>query len=132
MRPLSAFDLSRLYRVVVGSPDSRTRERVAFVEATNGHAAVKKVTAAIAALEYRSPDAIESGSTTNVQSAQECVDEGTSDDVGLRVFEAGANGHAPTYVEQPLFLAAAPAALIRTWSRCTHEDSLTSVSNTRR
>lgn len=53
---MSALDLSRLYRVVVGSPDSRTREHVAFVEATNGYAAVKKV---IAALEYRSPDAIE-------------------------------------------------------------------------
>ena len=117
---MGAFDLSRLYRVVVGSPDSRSPERVAFVEATNGRAAIKKVAASIAGLEYRSPSAVEER-LYNVQSAQECVDEGLSDDAELRVFETGWNGHSPTYVEQPLFLVAAPATLIRAWSRCSHE-----------
>ena len=117
---MSALDLSRLYRVVVGSPDSVHPERVAFVEATNGHSALKKVAAAIGALEYRSPATV-GARLYNVQSAQECIDDGLSDDSELRVFETGWNGHAPTYVEQPLFLVSAPADLIRVWSRYPHE-----------
>jgi hypothetical protein len=128
---MSALDLSRLHRVIVGSPDSRAPERVAFVEAIHGHAALKKVAAAIAALECRSPSAVEER-LYNIQSAEECVEQGISDDVELRVFETGWNGHAPTYVEEPLFLVAAPAALIRAWSRCPHENLLRSLGDTRR
>jgi hypothetical protein len=117
---MSALDISHLYRVVVGSPDSEHPERVAFVEATHGHAAVKKVASAIAALEYRSLSTVEER-LYNVRSAQECIDEGLSEDSELRVFETGWNRRAPTYVEQPLFLVAAPAALIRAWFRCPHE-----------
>ena len=91
--------------------------------------ALKKVAAAIAALEYRSPSAVEQR-LHNIQSAQECVEQGISDDVELRVFEIGWNGRAPTYVKQPLFLIAAPAVLISAWSRCPQEDSLTSLSDT--
>ena len=124
--------MSALDRVVVGSPDSRAPERVAFVEAIYDHAAaLKKVAAAIAALEYRSPSAVEER-LYNIQSAQECVEQGISDDVELRVFETGWNGRAPTYVEQSLILVAAPATLIRAWYRCPHEGSLTSLGDTRR
>jgi hypothetical protein len=50
-----SLDPSRLYRAHVSPVDWRGAERTAFVEAFSHHAAVKKIAAAVWALEHRSP-----------------------------------------------------------------------------
>ncbi len=114
------IDLSRLYRAVVEPADWRTPARHAFVDASNHNVAVKKLAAAIGGLEYRSPAALADGRIYNVSSTQELIDEGMGSDE-LRIFETGWNGHAPTYVKQPLFLVDEPAPLILLWCRCPQE-----------
>lgn len=119
---MSALDFSRIYRAHVQPRDWRGTERTAFVEAGSHSAAVKKIAAAIAALEFGStPEQVEER-IYNCHSAQELVDEGVSKDVELRLLETGWSGDKAThFVAEPLFLLIAPAALIRVWARCPQE-----------
>jgi hypothetical protein len=52
----SAIDLTRLYRAHVSVTDWRGTERTAFVEACSHPAAIKKIAAVVAALEYCKPE----------------------------------------------------------------------------
>jgi hypothetical protein len=105
----------RLYRAFIGA-DSYGTERTAFVEAASHHDAVRKIANAVAALDTRLPDAIEER-IYNCYSARELIDEGLSEDIGLRLFETGwGGGRAVSFVDEPLFLVTAPA-LIRKWAQ---------------
>ena len=109
--------LSRLYRAHISSAFGYGDECTAFVEAGSHQAAIRKIANAVAALEMRLPDQVEDR-IYNCHSARELIAEGLSDDIGLRVFETGwGGGRAVSFVEQPLFLVAAPAALIRQWAQ---------------
>jgi len=114
----SPFPFPRLYRAhVQPARDSRAPELTVFVEAASHQAAIRKIANALAALEGRLPDAVEER-IYNCYSARELIDDGMSEDNELRLFETGWSGGRPThFVEQPLFLVAAPAALIRAWAR---------------
>jgi hypothetical protein len=115
-----SLDFSRLYRAVVEPADWRGTERIAFVEASSDRDAVRKIAAAIGALEYRLPVTIEER-IYNCSSAAECVEEGMSEDPDLRIFETGWNGHGVTYAREPLFLLDAPAVLARKWASIPQE-----------
>jgi hypothetical protein len=56
----------------------------------------------------------------NCHSAQELIDDGQSEDTLLRLFETGWCGTAVSFVEEPLFLMAAPGSLIRKWAQIPH------------
>ena len=108
--------LRRLYRAFVGA-ESYSAERTAFIEAASHRDAVRKIANVVAALETRLPDQVEER-IYNCYSAYELIDEGVSEDIDLRLFETGWSGNrAICFVEEPLFLLAAPAALIRKWAR---------------
>ena len=106
----------RLYRAhVQPARDGRAPEITVFVEAASHHAAVRKIANALAAMETRLPDAI-AERIYNCYHARELIEDGVSEDVELRLFETGWSGdRAVSFVEQPLFLVAAPA-LIRKWA----------------
>ncbi len=76
---------------------------------------MRKIAAAVAALEMRSPDEV-ADRVYNVASARELIDEGLSDDIELRLLETGWCGTAVSFVTDPLFLITAPA-LIRKWAQ---------------
>ncbi len=106
----------RLYRAHIGAAGPEP-ERTAFVEAASPRDAVRKIANAVAAFENRLPDTVEER-LYNVSSAQELTDEGLSEDIEARLFETGWCGNrAVCFVQEPLFLLAAPAALIRKWAQ---------------
>jgi hypothetical protein len=112
----------RLYRAFIGAP-SYGIERTAFVEAASHRDAIRRIANAVAALETKLPEVIEER-LYNVASAQELMDEGMSPDLELRLFETGwSDGKAICFVEEPLFLVASPAALIRKWATLSAEVS---------
>jgi hypothetical protein len=119
--PLAACGLPRhllrIYRAHIGSAYGYGKERTAYVEAASHRDATRKIVNAVAALECRLPDAVEER-IYNVASARELIEEGLSKDIELRLFETGWCGdEAVSFVEEPLFLLAAPAALIRKWTQ---------------
>jgi hypothetical protein len=108
--------LARLYRAHVTPVDWRGAERTAFVEAYSHSDAVRKIAAAVAALEQRSPVAVEER-VYNCYSSEELVDGGLSDSPELRLFEIGwSDGRATHFVTEPLFLLDQPAELCRLWA----------------
>ena len=116
---MSALNLTRVYRAHVQPADWPSAERTAFIEASSHHAAVRKIAVVVAALEYRSPDPVEER-IYNCKGAEECIEEGLSADLELRLFEIGWNGHEPiAFVEHPLFLLDECVALIRKWAAIT-------------
>jgi hypothetical protein len=108
----------RLYRAFVQpAADSRGPELAVFVEAAGHQSAIRKIANAIAAVEGCLPDTV-AERTYNVYSARELIEDGLGDDIEGRVFECGWSGGKPTcFVDEPLFLMAAPAALIRKWAQ---------------
>jgi hypothetical protein len=110
--PLPYF---RLYRAHIGA-GARDAERTAFVEAASHQDAARKIANAVAAFEGRLPDAV-AERIYNVSSARELVAEGLSGDIELRLFETGWSREAISFVQEPLFLLAAPAGLIRKWAQ---------------
>jgi hypothetical protein len=115
---MSALNLSRLYRAFVSGRDGyRNPERTVFVEAASREAALRKIAAVIVALEYGSTVESVCERIYNLSSAQECIAEGLSADVELRLFETGwSGGKASCFVMHPLFLLDDPAPLIRMWA----------------
>jgi hypothetical protein len=110
---IAGINLARFYRAHVQGAYYRSPERTAFVEAFSHQCACKKIAATVAVLENRTPAEV----AYNCFSAQELVDQGLSEDPALRLFETGWSGGRPTYfVREPLFLLAAPAAMIRKWA----------------
>jgi hypothetical protein len=113
---IAGINLARFYRAHVQGTNYRSPECTAFVEAFSHQCACKKIAAAVAVLENRTPDEV-ADRIYNCFSAQELVDQGLSEDPALRLFETGWSGGRPTYfVREPLFLLAAPAAIIRKWA----------------
>jgi len=79
------------------------------------HAAIKKIAAAVSALEHRSPDAIADW-IYNCHSSKELIDEGLSERPELSLFETGwSGGKATHFVVEPLFLLDHPAERCRLW-----------------
>jgi hypothetical protein len=125
-RPNAAHSLPvhfrRLYRahITPRAHDYRGPELTAFVEASSREGAVRKIAAAIvAAMEFGSTAESVAERIYNCNSAQECIDDGLSEDVELRLFETGWSGNkAICFVEHPLFLLANPAPLCRKWAQC--------------
>ena len=112
----------RLYRAHVQPQDWRQPELTAFVEAGTHNAAVKKIAAAIAALEYRKPEEMQER-LYNCSSAEELIEQGLSDDHALRLFETGWSDRVVSWVEHPLVLLADPAPLLKVWARVTQVTS---------
>jgi hypothetical protein len=119
------FRFARIYRAFVQpAADSRRPEITAFVEAAGHHAAIRKIANTVAALEGCLPETVMENRIYNCSSARELVDEGLSTDIELRLFETGWSGNeAVSFVTEPLFLLAAPAALIRVWASIAGEVS---------
>jgi len=114
-RRAAPLPFPRLYRCHIAATGSGS-ERTAFVESSCHHGARRKVANAVAALEMCKPDDIEER-IYNCASAYELIDQGSSPDVAVRVFETGwCDDKVMSYVEHPLFLVADPA-LIRAWVR---------------
>lgn len=111
----------QLFRGVVEAHDWRGSPCHAFVMAVDHHAAARKISEAVGAIEQRSPDSV-AERVTSVASLPELATEGLGD-VELRLFETGWREGKPTYCTQPLFLLNSPAALIRQWASCPQEDS---------
>jgi hypothetical protein len=113
----SALDITRLYRAHVSAADWRGTEVTAFVQAANHNAAVRKIAAAIAVLEYRKPEEVIER-IYNCTSATELIEENLSEDDGLRLFETGWQGCRPvSWVESPLVLLTNPGPLLAVWAR---------------
>jgi hypothetical protein len=89
--------------------------------AADHDAALRKIAAAIGAIEQRSPDSV-AERVFGVASLSELATEGLGD-VELRLFEIGWSEGKPTYCTQPLFLLNSPAALIRQWASCPQEEA---------
>jgi hypothetical protein len=103
------------------SADDRGAERTAFVEAASPRDAARKIADAVAAFEGRSSDTVER-LIYNLASARELIEMGVSEDFELRLFETGWNGgKAVSFVQEPLFLLAAPSALILKWAQLKQE-----------
>lgn len=117
-RPPVEIDLTRLYRAFVSQDNWRDAERTVYVEAISRESAVRKIAAAVSALEFGStPEAVKER-VYNCTSAVELIAEGVSDNDVLRLFETGWSGdQVICWVAQPLFLLREPAALIRAWAR---------------
>jgi hypothetical protein len=114
------LNLSRLYRDHISPADWRGTERTAFVEGSSHNCACKKIAAAVAALDHRTPEQV-AERIYNCYSAKELIDEGLSDDLELRIYETGwSGGKATHFVEHPLFLTAEPGVLARAWAACRH------------
>lgn len=109
----------QLFRGVVEAHDWRGSPCHAFVMATDHDAALRKIAAAVGAIEQRLPEAV-AERVLNVASLPELASEGLGD-VDLRLFEIGWSEGKPTYCTQPLFLLTSPAALIRQWASCPQE-----------
>lgn len=111
-----SFPFPRLFRAHISAAGNEL-ERTAFVEAASHRDAIRKIANAVAAFETCLPDRVEER-IYNVTSAQELVDEGLSADIELRLFETGWYGNdVVSFVQEPLFLLAAPAGLIRKWAQ---------------
>jgi hypothetical protein len=112
--------LQQLFRGVVEAHDWRGSPCHAFVMAVDHEAALRKIAAAVAAIEQRAPDSV-AERVFGVASLPELATEGLGD-VDLRLFETGWSEGRPTYCTQPLFLLSSPAALIRQWASCPLEE----------
>ena len=106
----------RLFRAHVQPHDWRQPELTAFVEAGTHNAAIKKIAAAIAALEYRKPEEVQER-LYNCSSAEELLEQGLSEDHALRLFETGWSDRVVSWVEQPMVLTANPGLLLSVWAR---------------
>jgi hypothetical protein len=114
---LPGVNLKRLFRAFVTAADYSQPKITAFIEAATREAAVRKLTAHIAILEYRKLEEV-AERIYNCYSAAELIDEGLSGDRALRLFETGwSGGKATHYVESPLVLTTNPGALLRLWAR---------------
>jgi hypothetical protein len=88
-----------------------------FIEASSVRDAVRRIAVTVGALEYRSTEEVVER-VYNTARAAELIDEGLSEDHTLRLFETGwGSNKVIAWVEQPLFLMAAPAALMRVWAQ---------------
>jgi hypothetical protein len=116
---MSALNVSRLFRAFVSGRDGyRSPERTVFIEAASREGAVRKIAAVIAALEFGSTVEGVQERIYNCAPAAECIDEGLSTDLELRLFETGWSGGKPIcFVECPLFLLDDPAPLCRKWAQ---------------
>jgi hypothetical protein len=84
------FPSPRLFRAhLEPAADSRGPERTAFVEAAGHRDAIRKIAAAVAALDGCLPETVIENRIYNCISARELIDEGLSADVELRLFETG-------------------------------------------
>jgi hypothetical protein len=109
----------QLFRGVVEAHDWRGSPCHAFVMASDHDAALRKIAAAVAAIEERSPDSV-AERVFSVASLPELASYGQGD-VDLRLFETGWSEGRPTYCTQPMFLLSAPAALMRQWASCPQD-----------
>lgn len=93
-------DMTRLFKAYCDSP---AHDSAVFVEAINRDAAYKKMVGMLALMFGRNHDDI---SIYNLQSWNELIDSGISDDLDLRMFECGWKGNTVVaWVSSPLFLA---------------------------
>ena len=110
--------LDHLYRAHIEPRDWREPEQSAFVEAISREGAVRKISAAVSALEFGSTPEQVAMRIYNTHSALELIQDGCSDDDALKLFEVGWSGdQVIAWVQQPLFLLREPAALIYAWAR---------------
>lgn len=114
----SDIDFTKVYRAFVSGQSWRDGERTVYVEALSRETAIRKITAVVCALEFGSePEAVRER-VYNCASAVDLIDEGTSEDHALRLYEVGWCGsEVIAWVRQPLFLVREPAALICAWAR---------------
>ncbi len=114
----SAPDFRRLYRAHVTSYDARGIEHTAFVEAASARAAVRKIAAVVATLEFGATAESVAERIYNCYCADELIATGVSADHSLRLCETGWSGNtAICFVEHPLFLLRDPAPLCRLWAQ---------------
>jgi hypothetical protein len=121
---LPRIDLSDIYRASVEPMDWRGNVRMVFIEASSERDASLKVAGIVAILEHRSLAEAVSW-VYNVKSPRQCIDDGSSVDPELRMFEIGRSGLA--FVRQPIFLLKKPAALTRKWLQIQSPDQPTGV-----
>lgn len=111
-----------LYRAVVEpSTDAGAYvERIVFFQANSRDDAARKLTALIAAIDGVPEDQV---SFYNLDSYQELVNNGVSENVRLRIFETGWQGlNVACWARNPLFLVRDPGPLFRLWSTLPAED----------
>jgi hypothetical protein len=112
--------LRRLYRAHVQPKDWRQPELTAFIEAGSRETAVRKISQAIAAIEFGSTPESVAERIYNLAGATELIDDGLGEDIEGRLFETGWGGSKPIcFVEHPLVLLADPGPLLRVWARVT-------------
>jgi hypothetical protein len=108
----------RLYRAHVQPQDWRGVEVTAFVEAGSREAAVRKMSQAIAAIEFGSTPESVAERIYNCTPASELIDEGLSEDLEARLLETDWWGGKPIcFVEHPLVLLSDPVPLLEVWAR---------------
>jgi hypothetical protein len=102
------IDLTRLYRAFVSQDSWRDPERTVYVEAPSREGAIRKIAAAISALEFGStPEAVRAR-VYNCTSALELIEDGVSEDHTLRLWETGWSGsNVIAWVEQPPYSSCA-------------------------
>jgi hypothetical protein len=123
---LPRIDLSDMYRASVEPIDWRGSVRMVFIEASSERDARMKVAGVVAILEHRSmAEAVDR--VYNVKSARQCIDEGSSVDPELRMFEVGRSGLA--WVRQPIFLLREPASVTRKWLQIQSPDQSSGVGS---
>lgn len=124
-RGIAAIDISRLFRAHIEPDPERAHypERWAFFEGYDDDYARRRIASILAAAEMIRPqEAAERVSAC--QSARDLIKQGLSDDRELRLFEvARLDNRVTKFVQQPLFILAEPAALIRKWASIRHPDA---------
>jgi hypothetical protein len=112
----------RLYRAHVQPRCWRGVEVTAFVDAVSRETAVRKMSQAIAAIEFGSTSESVAERTYNCARASELIDDGLGEDIEGRLFETGwGNGRPICFVEHPLVLLSDPAPLLKVWARVSRQ-----------
>jgi hypothetical protein len=106
----------QIYRVQIKPRDSITAERFVFVEAYSQQDACARVAAASAGFDRCTLSNARAGIVT-VKSYEDCLRDGLSADLDLRLFEvAWSSGKVTTWVREPMFWLPAPSVLTLKWS----------------
>ncbi|HZF31338.1 MAG TPA: hypothetical protein VE907_19640 [Gammaproteobacteria bacterium] len=111
---MSALVYRRVYRAHVQAAAGAC-EITVYVEAGSHEGAIRKISAAIEASQPLRKDVRDA--IYNCSSAAECVEQGASTDLELRLFEVGwGGGRGPLMCRDPVFLVENPGAWAAKWA----------------
>jgi hypothetical protein len=105
----------QIYRVQIEPREPHIIERFAFVEAFSPEDACIRIATASACFDNMLVSDVRE--RVNAKSFEECMDEGVSADLELRLFEVEwTEGRVTQWVQEPMFLLSKPSELTLKWA----------------